>query len=135
MPVYTFKAPDGTIFTTKMSFSDYDAVVAGDKKLVDDDGNTCELVFNPGQVGVVFKDGESGGWASKAMKENKFRAGRSQEMARREKDHVFKSRLVPNFQGQEAHSWADVKDHVRTTKGVQVASTYDRLVAQEKAGA
>lgn len=135
MPKYTFKAPDGTIFTTKLSFSEYDQVVSGEKKLVDDDGNTCELIFDPGNLGFVLKDGESGGWASKAMKENKYRAGRSQEMARREKDHVFKSRLVPNFQGQEAHSWADVKDHVHSTKGAVAASTYDHLVAQEKTGA
>lgn len=132
MPTYTFKSPDGTVFNTRLSFSDYEAVVAGDQKLIDADGKDCELVFNPGSIGFVLKDGESGGWVSKAMKENKYRKGRNKEMARREKDHVFKSRLVPNHDGVEAHNWADVQDHVHTTKGEFAASTYNHLVAQEK---
>ena len=109
MPTYTFQRPDGTTFTKRLSFADYDAIVAGDKKLVDADDNELPLVFNPGEVGFVLKDGESGGWASKAMKENKYRAERAQVMAKRERDHVFKSRLVPNYQGQEASNWSDVR--------------------------
>lgn len=102
-------------------------------KLVDAEDNELALVFDPGDsLGLVMKDGPSGGWASKSMKENKIREARRHEMARREKDHVFKSRLVPNYQGEEAHSWADVQDHVRTTKGVAAAKTYDRLVKASK---
>lgn len=134
MPNYTFQRPDGELLTKRLSFADYDAIVAGDKKLVDGDGNELVLIFNPGEVGFVLKDGESGGWAGKALKENKLRAARSRVMAKREKDHVFKSRLVPNFQGQEGNSWAEVQSHVRAEKGGVAASTYDHLVAKEKAG-
>ena len=132
MPTYTFKTSDGSIVSKRLSFSAYEEVKAGTQTLVSEAGEPLELVFNPGDVGFVMKDGASGGWASKTGKEKKYRAERNTEMARREKDHVFKSKLVPNYQGQEAHSWADVQDHVRTTKGEYSASTYQPLVSKER---
>lgn len=132
MPAYTFRGPNGQHVSKRLSFTEYESVKSGEKSLVDDDGNVLELVFDPGAVGVVFKDGVSGGWASKALKENRYREERRTEMARREKDHVFKSRLIPNYEGQEAENWGDVRDHVRSTKGVESAKTYDPLVAKEK---
>jgi len=134
MPMYTFKTPEGELFTKRLTFSDYEAVQAGDKRIVVESG-VCELVFDPGTVGFVLKDGESGGWASKANKENKWRKGRAKEMARREKDHVFKSRLIPNYDGQEAHTWKDVQEHVRGERGESSAGTYDSLVTKEQQGA
>lgn len=131
MPTYTFRRPDGQTFTKRLSFKDFHAIQAGEKMLEDDDGNELPLVFNPGSVGFVLKDGESGGWPSKAASENKYRRERRKEMTKREKDHVFKSRLVPNYKGKEAHNWSDVQDHVRTEKGELAASTYDRLVSKE----
>ena len=131
MPNYTFQRPDGTYISKRLSFAEYDSLVAGEVKLVDENDQELTLVFNPGDVKFVLKDGESGGWASKALKENKYRVARRQTMAQRERDHVFKSRLVPNFGGKEASSWADVRDHVRSVKGVESASTYDRLVRAE----
>lgn len=132
MPNYTFECPDGTVLSRRLTFAEYEEVKAGTLKLVDENDQELKLVFNPGEVGFVLKDGVSGGWASKALKENRIRQARSLEMARREKDHVFKSRLVPNYQGQEAHNWGDVQDHVRSTKGDHAARTYDRLVSKEK---
>ena len=132
MPQYTFKRTDGTLLTRRLSFTDYEAIKAGTKQITDE-GLNLEIVFNPGSVGFVMKDGVSGGWASKTGKEKKYRASRNVQMARREKDHVFKTRLIPNYQGQEAHNWTDVQDHVRTTKGAVAASTYDPLVTKEKA--
>jgi hypothetical protein len=133
MPTYTLKrTTDGALISKRLSFSEYEAVKSGESSLVDDTGSPLEIVFNPGTVGFVLKDGVSGGWMSKANKESKFRRERSSVMAKREKDHVFKSRLVPNYQGQEAHSWADVQDHVRSTKGTEAASTYAPLVAKER---
>ena len=131
MPTYTFRRPDGETFTKRLSFHDFQALQSGEKVLLDDDDNELELVFNPNSVGFVLKDGESGGWPSKAAAENKYRREHRKVMAKREKDHVFKSRLVPNYQGREAHNWADVKDHVRTEKGELAASTYDHLVSRE----
>jgi hypothetical protein len=135
MPMYTFKSPGGQSFVKRLSFSDYEAVQAGDKKIVDEEGRECVLIFDPGQVGFVLKDGESGGWASKAQKENKYRKGRGKEMRRRERDHAPKTRLIPNYEGQEAHTWEDVRDHVRTEKGEAAAGTYDQLVTKEQQGA
>ncbi len=133
MPTYTFKRTiDGALVSKRMSFAEYDSLKSGESTLVDDTGQSLEIIFNPGQVGFVLKDGVSGGWMSKANKENKFRRERGSVMAKKEKDHVFKSRLVPNYQGQEAHNWADVQDHVRSTKGVEAASTYAPLVAKER---
>jgi hypothetical protein len=133
VPTYTFKrTTDGALFSKRLSFTEYESVKTGESSLVDDEGNALEIVFNPGTVGFVLKDGVSGGWMSKANKENKFRRERGSVMAQKEKDHVFKSRLVPNYQGQEAHSWADVQDHVRSTKGAEAASTYAPLVSKER---
>jgi hypothetical protein len=135
MPTYTFKSPSGQTFTRRLSFSDFDAIKAGEKSIVDDAGEVCELVFAPGDVGFVLKDGVSGGWASKAGKENTYRRARRAEMTRRERDHAPKTRLIPNYQGQEAQSWGEVRDHVRGEKGALSASTYDSLVTKEQQGA
>jgi len=135
MPSYTFKRHDGSLFTKRLSFAEYDAVVDGSQKLVDQEDRELELVFDPGAIGFVLKDGMSGGWVSKAMKENKYRSRHSKVMAQRERDHVFKNKLVPNYQGQEGGSWSDIQDHVRSEKGVAAASTYDSLVTKEKTGA
>jgi len=133
MPNYTFKRlDDGATVTKRLTFAEYDAIKAGTQQMVDEEGRPLEIVFNPGRVGFVLKDGVSGGWASKTNKESQYRQARNATMARREKDHVFKSRLVPNYQGQEAHSWSDVQDHVRSTQGVASASTYDPLVSKER---
>lgn len=131
MPTYTFRRPDGAVFERKLSFDEYDLVKSGAFQLVDDQGQALELVFNPATVAFVLKDGPSGGWMSKANKENGYRRDRSGVMASREKDHVFKSRLVPNLGGQEASSWRDVRDEVRRVSGEQAASTYDHHVRQE----
>ncbi len=132
MPTYTFRRMDGTTLNRRLSFTEYEEVKSGDKKLVDADGADLALVFDPSGMNFILKDGESGGWASKAMKENKHRVARREAVAKRERDHVFKSRLVPNYQGKEAHCWDDVRDHVHVTKGEVAAQTYDHLVAQEK---
>lgn len=131
MPRYTFESPDGQRFTHRLSFADFKAIQAGEKKLLDDDDNELKLVFDPGAVGFVMKDGVSGGWPSKTAKERAYRQNRSGVMAKRERDNVFKPRLVPNYEGKEAHSWADVQDHVHTTDGAAAASTYNHLVAKE----
>jgi hypothetical protein len=133
MPNYTFQRPDGTYLSKRLSFAEYDSLVKGEVKLVDVDDQELVLIFNPGDLKFVLKDGESGGWASKSMKENKYRQERRQVMTKRERDHAPKTRLIPNFGGREAHSWADVQDHARTVNGVASAATYDRLVKLESA--
>ena len=135
MPMYTMHCPAcNTEVERKLTFAEYDAVKAGDRIIpcTCERGGMLEFVFNPGGVGFVLRDGVHGGWISKAARENKYRSGRRSEMSRREKDHVFKNKLVPNLDGKEAHSWTDVRDEVRTTKGEEAARTYDSFVAKER---
>lgn len=150
MPTYTTSC-QGCQKTNqvRLSFADYDAVKLGTKLL---SCGECEgsvsLVFDPGNVNFVLRDGESGGWTSKAMRENKYRAGRQREMERRQKDHAPKTRLLPNFAGQQTESWAEARalafdtaaKEVRAETGdnsmalraaKEAASTYDPLVKKE----
>jgi len=131
MPLYTFSGADGTTTKRKLTFEQYERVLAGTLRVTDDAGQSLAIVFNPAGLAFVLKDGPSGGWMSKANKENGYRAGRSGVMARREKDHVFKTRLIPNLGGQEAANWADVREQVQSTAGALAASTYDSHVAKE----
>jgi len=96
--------------TRKLSFQQYEDVNSGAVSLGCSCGGKPELVFDPSAVSFVLKDGEAGGWISKAAKENKYRAGRRQVMAQRERDHVKPKRLVPNYNGQVAGSWSEAKD-------------------------
>jgi len=136
MPMYQLRCPVcDNHCTKKLTFSQYDSVKAGDEIIPCtncDQGGMLELVFAPGNVGFVLRDGVHGGWISKANRENKYRGKRKIDMARREKDHVFKNKLIPNLGGDEAHSWKDVQDEVRSKKGEAAAATYDPLVAREE---
>lgn len=132
MPMYTFVKSDGETVSKRLSFTQYEACKANGSTLTDKDGSVLQLVFDPGSLGFVLKDGASGGWMTKASKESQYRQARSVAMAKKERDHVFKSTLVPNYNGQEAHSWSDVRDHVRSVSGKAAAGTYDALVSKEK---
>lgn len=133
MPMYTFRRADGATTKRKLSFDEYELIRSGDFHVVDDEGQPLEMVFNPTGLGFVLKDGPSGGWMSKAHKENGYRSKRSGVMATREKDNVFKTRLIPNYRGQEAESWREVRDEVRLQAGEAAASTYDHHVKEETA--
>jgi hypothetical protein len=111
MPLYTTKCKRcGVHHTIKLSFQEYDLVQAGTKDLACACGGAKSLIFDPITVSFILRDGESGGWISKAGKENTYRAKRHQVMARRERDHVRPNRLQPNFQGQSAESWKEARD-------------------------
>lgn len=87
----------------------------------------------PANLGFVLKEGDTGGWASKGAKENRWRKEHTAEIARRQKEHHAPvTRLVPNYEGKEADRWSDIQDHVRSTKGREAADTYNPLVAKEK---
>jgi hypothetical protein len=112
---------------------DYESVKLGVKSL---ECASCQgkasIAFNPGEVTFVLKDGESGGWQSKAIKENKYRGRRREIMAKREQDHVFKTRLIPNYKGEETGTWKDAREEARKETGAVGASTYNALVQGEK---
>lgn len=136
MPNYSVQCEGGCegVHEARLTFEQYDATKKGETGLLCPKCGEApaKLVFNPGSVNFILREGESGGWASKAIKENKYRSARAKIMEKRERDHVKKNQLVPNYQGTEAHSWSDVQDHVRSTKGAEAASTYNQLVAKEK---
>lgn len=104
-----------------------------------------ELVFQPSALNVSFKDGPSGGWVSKAVRENKYRAARGVEMDRRSRDHVRKTTLQPNFGGELTGTWKEAQAQAFETARTEVkgntgdgqlamaaataaAATYDPLV-------
>jgi hypothetical protein len=121
MPMYDTQCPTCTKQDTrKLSFQDYENVTAGAMTLECSCGGKPELVFDPSDVSFVLKDGESGGWATKAAIENKYRAARGRAMDRRTKDHVKPNKLIPNYGGQVANSWSEAKD-------AAYQSTYERV--------
>lgn len=116
----------------RLSFAQYDEVRGGKRTLACKTcGEAADLQFAPGSLGFTFKDGESGGWASKALKENAYRGQRRKRMEQREKDHVFKPKLVPNYKGEEAPTWRDAQEVARKDGGDVSAVTYEPLVQQE----
>lgn len=137
MPLYTIKCAkcEGT-GTQKLSFIEYDEIQGGKKRLECECGGLCTIEFNPGGVAFVMKDGPSGGWTSKAMKENKYRSGHREVMAKRERDHVFKTKLIPNYNGEETGTWREAQEVARknaadSTLAAVAASTYAPLVKKE----
>ena len=136
MPVYEFRcesAESPHSFDLPLTFSRFEAVEKGEEGvLCAECGEPARPVFNPQSVAFSLKEGESGGWVSKSMKESKYRAWRGQEMARRSKEHVRPNDLVPNHQGVCHDKWSDIRDHVHSTAGAAAASTYDALVAKEQ---
>lgn len=142
MPNYTTRCDAcQKTYDVRLSFSDYDAVRLGSKTL---ECSACHaqanLVFDPGDVKFVLRDGESGGWISKAMKENRYRDNRRGVMERRQRDHAPNPKLVPNFAGEQTGTWAEAKRAAydkayRETQDVSAAheasKTYDPLVKSE----
>jgi predicted nucleic acid-binding Zn ribbon protein len=130
MPTYQVECHEcGTTRDQRLSYSDYDAVEAGDKKLTCNHcGLEAKIGFAPGNLGFVLREGESGGWATKSIKENAYRKKRRDEVAKRERDHVFKPSLQPNFEGVETGTWKEAQELARNEKGDGSASTYDSLV-------
>ena len=134
MPTYSVRcAACETEGSTRLSFAEYDEAKSGQRVLPCHCGGNAEIVFNPGAVKFVLKDGPSGGWVSKAGKENKYRRGRSAEMAKREKDHVFKSSLVPNYDGVETETWREAQELARKSTYEKVSEKHDVGLATKAA--
>ena len=131
MPTYSTRCEGcETAAETRMSFQDYESVKLGAKTL---ECSTCHgkvvIAFNPGDVTFVMKDGETGGFQSKALKENTYRAKRRVEMARRTREHVAPKHLIPNYQGRETENWREAQEAARKEGGN--AATYDPLIRRQ----
>lgn len=134
MPTYSVECHEcGGTEDRRLSYAEYDQVKAGSKAL---DCKSCglpaQIGFAPGKLGFILKEGESGGWASKSIKENAYRTRRRETMAKRERDHVFKSSLQANYDGLETGSWREAQELARVEKGEEAAATYAPLVAREQ---
>jgi len=127
MPVYNTRcAACQEASSRRLTFQQYDEVQSGALQLDCSCGGKVELMFDPSAVSFVLKDGESGGWVSKAGKENTYRTRRNKVMAQREKDHVRPNRLQPNFRGQAAESWSEARD-------AAYQSTYEKVKGEHGA--
>jgi hypothetical protein len=136
MPTYQVDCLEcGTTRDQRLSYADYDAVQDGKKTLTCKNcGLEAKIGFAPGNLGFVLKEGESGGWATKSIKENAYRSKRRAEVAKKEKDHVFKASLQPNFDGIETGTWKEAQELARKEKGDASASTYAPLIQQGNVG-
>lgn len=134
MPIYTYMCPDSHTCQFLLSFKQ--------KEDPGSAGCTCPTcgskdltpVFDPGDFGAILRDGESGSWASKALKEKAVRARRWAALGQKTKDHVRPNNLVPNYNGQIHDRWSDIQDHVRSKEGAEAASSYAPFVEKEKGG-
>lgn len=154
MPLYSVKCQVcEKTGSARLSFAEYDQAKEGTFQVTCPDPECegwAEIVFNPGDVAFVLKDGESGGWVSKAQKENAFRAKHNRVMDRRMRDHAPRTRLQPNVGGLMTPTWKDAKevayeqtyDKVKEEHGTDTArqaatesaKTYDPLVNREVTG-
>jgi len=131
MPTYTTQCEScGATAPLRLSFVNYESVKLGVKTL---ECGTClgkvALMFNPGDVSFVLADGESGGFQSKAMKENTYRAKRRVEMARRTREHIAPRPLIPNYEGQQTENWREAQESAR--KDGKDVSSYNPLIRRE----
>jgi hypothetical protein len=113
----------------KLTFPDYEDVRSGVKYLECTRCSGRVSIRFDGNVEVILQDGISGGWMSKAMKENRLRAVRREVIGKRERDHVFTPHLVPNVNGELTGTWKEAKGYAGS-KGLNTSS-YDRLMRKE----
>ena len=135
MPTYALACLEcGRNEDRRMSFSDYDKIKSGSTPVV---CPSCQenmtVSFQPGKVAFVLKDSSTGGWVSKADKENKYRKAHREVMAQRERDHVFKTTLQPNYKGEETGTWREAQEAARKEHGDAAAVTYTPHVVKENA--
>lgn len=134
MPTYGIECDEcGARYDERLTFTQYDQVKNGSSSVSCKTCNcTARIGFQPGNVGFVMKDGASGSWASKVNKEQAYRKERREEMAKREKAHVFKSNLQANYEGTETGSWREAQELARKEKGSEAASSYEPMVKKEQ---
>lgn len=104
-------------------------------------GGECAYTFTPTITQFALKDGPSGSWPSKGNNFQAYRARRSDEMKRRQRDRYGEpKKLIPNYKGQETGSWreaqslamSDKESHERRgVDSIAVGSTFNAKIAEE----
>jgi hypothetical protein len=115
----------------RLTFSEFDEVKSGLKELACVCGAPLKFGFAPGTLGFIMKEGPSGGWVTKSIKENQYRKQRGAVMKQRQTDHVRTPKLQPNYKGEETGTWREAKEAARKEKGDLSASSYDHLLSKE----
>lgn len=93
----------------------------------------CKYEYNPTVPHAILKDGPSGSWPSKGERIKKQMQQRSENAARRQRDHVGEGKkLVPNYDGKETGTWQEAQYLAQKERGTPSAATYDKRVAEEK---
>jgi hypothetical protein len=85
----------------------------------------------------AIKDGPSGVSPSKALREKNYRARRSEEMKKRQKDNVFTPTLQPNVKNSEGKperfdTWSEAQSFAKS-QGKNTES-YEPHIKKEKKG-
>ena len=134
MPTYQIECLEcGSVKDQRLAYSEYDAIKAGTRPIqCAACGLPAQIGFAPGKLGFILKEGESGGWASKSIKENAYRSKRRDALAKKERDHVFKASLQANYDGLETGSWREAQELARVEKGEDAAASYEPLVQKEQ---
>jgi len=124
--IYTFECECGEM--TKKNLS----VEERDSEILCSCGNQMDRVFNPGSVNFSLK---GWGWTGRDWKEKRAREQRSVDMALKQNERYGEgAKLVPNYKGQKADSWEQVRDQAVMEKGSQVAAQYQPLIEKERSG-
>jgi putative FmdB family regulatory protein len=75
------------------------------------------------------------GWTGRDYKEKRTREQHSVDMAVKQHERYGDGpSLVPNYRGNMASSWSEVRDQAITEKGSSVAPQYATLIEKEKSG-
>ena len=96
-------------------------------------GEPCNYHWVPSVPQIVFKDGASSGWPSKANRFKGFRAKQSELMAKRQRDRYGEpKKVIPNYKGEETGTWEEAKSQAISDKGLEVVPAYDAKIAEVK---
>jgi predicted nucleic acid-binding Zn ribbon protein len=97
-------------------------------------GGVCSYIFIPSVPQIAFKDGPSGGWPSKANRFKDYRAKRSVEMEKRQRDrygHINRN-CLPNYQGKQTESWREAQSIAEKDRGKEAGSSFTEFVKKEE---
>jgi hypothetical protein len=97
-------------------------------------GAQCSYEFTPTVTQVILKDGPSGSWPSKGNHFQTYRAKRSEEMTKRQKDRYGHLRrdAIPNYDGKDTGTWAEAQFQALKEKGADSAASYNDKVKVER---
>lgn len=128
MAKYDFKCTDedcGNVQEEVMKMSEKD----GAQISCNECGSPSEYTFTPTMVYMHLR---GDGWPSKTLREANYRKKRYAVMSQRQRDHVQKPELHPNFNGQDTGTWADAQTAAHDAG--KNHHSYDKLVNKEQAG-